>query len=85
MAKATNKLHSKDLRQIGFTNDQHISLALDILDRRELRSLDKGSAMALLKQIKNDPFKYVRDENWRPVAERAGAPALARRGLEPGK
>ncbi|QIL75215.1 RtcB family protein [Hymenobacter sp. HDW8] len=69
MAKATNKLHSKDLRQIGFTNDQHISLALDILDQRELRRLDKGSAQALLQEIKNDPFKYLRDENWRPLAE----------------
>ncbi|MCR5886569.1 RtcB family protein [Hymenobacter sp. J193] len=69
MAKATNKLHGKDLRQLGFTDDKQISRALDILDQRELRRLDKGSALALLREIKADPFKYVRDQTWRPLAQ----------------
>ncbi|QDA61487.1 RtcB family protein [Hymenobacter jejuensis] len=70
MAKATNKLHSKDLRQLGFTDEATISLALDILDQRQFRKLDKGSAQALLQEIQTDPHKFVRDEDWRPLAQK---------------
>ncbi|MBC6989459.1 RtcB family protein [Hymenobacter sp. BT491] len=70
MAKATNKLHSKDLRQLGFTDEAAISLALDILDQRQFRKLDKGSAQALLQEIQTDPYKFVRDEDWRPLAQK---------------
>ena len=69
MAKNTTKLHGKDLRQLGFTDDRLISRALDILDQRELRRLDKGSALALLRDILADPYQYLRDPVWRPLAQ----------------
>jgi tRNA-splicing ligase RtcB len=64
-----NQLRGNDLRKIGYPEGPAINRALDVLAQREFRKMDKGSALALLKQIKEDPFKYVRDENWRPVAE----------------
>ncbi|MBD2770031.1 RtcB family protein [Hymenobacter sp. BT664] len=64
-----NQLRGNDLRKIGFPEGPVISRALDVLTQKNFRKMDKGSALALLKQIKDDPFKYVRDENWRPVAE----------------
>jgi len=64
-----NQLRSNDLRKIGFPEGPVIGRTLDVLAQRDFRKMDKGSALALLKQIKDDPFKYVRDENWRPVAE----------------
>jgi tRNA-splicing ligase RtcB len=65
----STQLRGNDLRKIGFPEGPAITRALDVLAQKEFRRLDKGSALALLKQIKDDPFKYVRDENWRPVAE----------------
>ncbi|HEX8507116.1 MAG TPA: RtcB family protein [Hymenobacter sp.] len=64
-----NQLRGNDLRKIGFPEGPAIGRALDVLAQKEFKKMDKGSALALLKQIKDDPFKYVRDENWRPVAE----------------
>src|SRR6476469_5461730 len=64
-----NQLRGNDLRKIGFPEGRVITKALDVLAQKEFKKMDKGSALALLKQIKDDPFKYVRDENWRPVAE----------------
>ena len=64
-----NQLRGNDLRKIGYPEGPAINRALDVLAQKEFKKMDKGSALALLKQIKDDPFKYVRDENWRPVAE----------------
>ncbi|HEX8330356.1 MAG TPA: RtcB family protein [Hymenobacter sp.] len=64
-----NQLRGNDLRKIGFPEGPAIGRALDVLAQKEFKKMDKGSALALLKQIKDDPFKYVRDENWRLVAE----------------
>jgi tRNA-splicing ligase RtcB len=64
-----NQLRGNDLRKIGYPEGAAINRALDVLAQKEFKKMDKGSALALLKQIKDDPFKYVRDENWRPVAE----------------
>ncbi|WP_426062210.1 RtcB family protein [Hymenobacter sp. B1770] len=64
-----NQLRGNDLRKIGFPEGPAIGRALDVLAQKEFKKMDKGSALALLKQIKEDPFKYVRDENWRAVAE----------------
>ncbi|ALD20655.1 RtcB family protein [Hymenobacter sp. DG25A] len=66
---ASQKLRGNDLRQLGYPEGRAIGMALDILDQKQFKKLDKGSALSLLKQIKDDPFAYVRDETWRPLAE----------------
>ena len=64
-----NQLRGNDLRKIGYPEGPAIGLALEVLAQKEFKKMDKGSALALLKRIKEDPFAYVRDENWRAVAE----------------
>ncbi|SNR61065.1 RtcB family protein [Hymenobacter mucosus] len=66
---ATTKLRGNDLRKIGYPEGRAITLALDILDDRQLKKLDKGSALALLQKIKEDPYAYLRDSLWRDLAK----------------
>ncbi len=69
-----NQLRGNDLRKLGFPEGPVIGRALDVLAQKEFRKMDKGSTLALLKQIKDDPFKYMRDENWCVVAEPCPSP-----------
>ncbi|SHL03172.1 hypothetical protein [Hymenobacter psychrotolerans] len=62
---ATSKLRGNDLRKIGFPEGRATTLALNILEDRQLKTLDKGSALALLQKIKADPYAYLRDSLWR--------------------
>jgi tRNA-splicing ligase RtcB len=66
---ATNKLRGNDLRKIGYPEGKATNLALDILEDRQLKKLDKGSALALLQKIKEDPYSYLRDSLWRDLAQ----------------
>ncbi|GAA4050560.1 RtcB family protein [Hymenobacter glaciei] len=66
---ATLKLRGNDLRKLGYPEGRPITLALDILEDRQLRKLDKGSALALLQKIKEDPYAYLRDSLWRELAK----------------
>ena len=79
-----NQLRGNDLRKLGFPAGPVIGRALDVLAQKEFRKMDKGSTLALLKQIKDDPFKYVayatKTGAWWP----SRAPALARGGPKRG-
>jgi tRNA-splicing ligase RtcB len=66
---ATQKLRGNDLRKIGYPEGRAIGLALDILEDRQLKKLDKGSALAMLQKIKADPYAYLRDSLWRELAK----------------
>jgi tRNA-splicing ligase RtcB len=66
---ATPKLRGNDLRKIGYPEGRATTLALDILADKQLRTLDKGSALALLQKIKDDPYAYLRDSLWRELAK----------------
>jgi tRNA-splicing ligase RtcB len=66
---ASSKLRGNDLRKIGYPEGRATTLALDILDDKQLRKLDKGSALALLQKIKDDPYAYLRDSLWRELAK----------------
>jgi tRNA-splicing ligase RtcB len=66
---ATQKLRGNDLRKIGYPEGRAITLALDILEDRQLKKLDKGSALATLQKIKEDPYAYLRDSLWRELAK----------------
>jgi tRNA-splicing ligase RtcB len=66
---ATLKLRGNDLRKLGYPEGRAITLALDILSDRQLSKLDKGSALALLQKIKDDPYAYLRDSLWRELAK----------------
>jgi tRNA-splicing ligase RtcB len=66
---ATSKLRGNDLRKIGYPEGRAINLALDILEDRQLKQLDKGSALATLQKIKEDPYAYLRDSLWRELAK----------------
>lgn len=66
---ATQKLRGNDLRKIGYPEGRATTLALDILEDRQLKNLDKGSALALLQKIKADPYAYLRDSLWRELAK----------------
>ncbi|TVT39485.1 RtcB family protein [Hymenobacter setariae] len=66
---ATLKLRGNDLRKLGYPEGRAITLALDILADRQLSKLDKGSALALLQKIKDDPYAYLRDSLWRDLAK----------------
>jgi tRNA-splicing ligase RtcB len=66
---ATLKLHGNDLRKLGYPEGRATTLALDILADKQLRTLDKGSALALLQKIKADPYAYLRDSLWRELAQ----------------
>ncbi|QNH63653.1 RtcB family protein [Hymenobacter sediminicola] len=66
---ATSKLRGNDLRKIGFPEGRATTLALNILEDRQLKTLDKGSALALLQKIKADPYAYLRDSLWRELAK----------------
>ena len=52
-----NQLRGNDLRKLGFPEGSVIGRALDVLAQKEFRKMDKGSTLALLKQIKDYPFK----------------------------
>ncbi len=66
---ATPKLRGNDLRKLGYPEGRATTLALDILTDRQLSKLDKGSALALLQKIKDDPYAYLRDSLWRELAK----------------
>ena len=66
---ATSRLRGNDLRKIGFPEGRATTLALNILEDRQLKTLDKGSALALLQKIKADPYAYLRDALWRELAK----------------
>jgi tRNA-splicing ligase RtcB len=66
---ASLKLRGNDLRKIGYPDGRATTLALDILADKQLRTLDKGSALALLQKIKDDPYAYLRDSLWRELAK----------------
>jgi tRNA-splicing ligase RtcB len=66
---ATPKLRGNDLRKLGYPEGRATTLALDILTDKQLRTLDKGSALALLQKIKEDPYAYLRDSLWRELAQ----------------
>jgi tRNA-splicing ligase RtcB len=66
---ASLKLRGNDLRKIGYPEGRAIGLALNILEDRQLKTLDKGSALALLQKIKADPYAYLRDSLWRELAK----------------
>lgn len=63
------KLRGNDLRKLGYPAGRATTLALDILADRQLSKLDKGSALALLQKIKDDPYAYLRDSLWRELAK----------------
>jgi len=65
---ASPKLRGNDLRKLGYPEGRATTLALDILADKQLRTLDKGSALALLQKIKDDPYAYLRDSLWRELA-----------------
>lgn len=65
---ATPKLRGNDLRKLGYPAGRATTLALDILTDRQFSKLDKGSALALLQKIKDDPDAYLRDSLWRELA-----------------
>jgi tRNA-splicing ligase RtcB len=80
---ASPKLRGNDLRKLGYPEGRATTLALDILADRQLRTLDKGSALALLQKIKDDPYAYLRDSLWRELAQEF-VPAPSRSvGLNP--
>ena len=66
---ANPKLRGNDLRKLGYPEGRAITLALDILEDRQFSKLDKGSALALLQKIKDDPYAYLRDSLWRELAQ----------------
>lgn len=66
---ATPKLRGNDLRKLGYPEGRATTLALSILADKQLRTLDKGSALALLQKIKDDPYAYLRDSLWRELAK----------------
>jgi tRNA-splicing ligase RtcB len=66
---ASPKLRGSDLRKLGYPEGRATTLALDILEDKQLRTLDKGSALALLQKIKDDPYAYLRDSLWRELAQ----------------
>jgi tRNA-splicing ligase RtcB len=66
---ASPKLRGNDLRKLGYPEGRAITLALDILEDRQFNKLDKGSALALLRNIKDDPYAYLRDSLWRDLAK----------------
>jgi len=66
---ANPKLRGNDLRKLGYPEGRAINLALDILEDRQFNKLDKGSALALLQKIKDDPYAYLRDSLWRELAK----------------
>ena len=82
MAKPT-KLHGSDLRKLGYPEGNAINLALDILEDRQLSKLDKGSALALLRKIKEDPYAYLRDSLWRELAKAFVPDPSGKVGLNP--
>jgi tRNA-splicing ligase RtcB len=66
---ATLKLRGNDLRKLGYPEGRATTVALNILEDKQLRKLDKGSALALLQKIKDDPYAYLRDSLWRELAQ----------------
>jgi tRNA-splicing ligase RtcB len=54
------KLRGKELKRIGFTNDQAISLAINLVSKKYKRS-DKPEALELLKKINIEPESYLDD------------------------
>ena len=52
------KLRGKELKRIGYTNHQAISLALNLVSRYCKRS-DKVAVLELLEKINHDPEKYL--------------------------
>ncbi|OUJ70241.1 RtcB family protein [Hymenobacter crusticola] len=78
-----NKLRGNDLRKIGFPEGKSINLALDILEDKQLKKLDKGSALALLQKVKADPYSYLRDSLWRDLAKEFISDSNRSVGLNP--
>jgi tRNA-splicing ligase RtcB len=54
------KLRGKELKRIGFTNDQAISLAINLVSKKYKRS-DKLEALELLEKINIEPESYLDD------------------------
>ncbi|SMB98430.1 protein of unknown function UPF0027 [Hymenobacter roseosalivarius DSM 11622] len=79
----TKKLRSNDLRKIGYPEGRVIGLALDALADKQLKTLDKGSVLALLQQIKADPYAFLRDPLWREVAQELVPQPSREVGLNP--
>jgi tRNA-splicing ligase RtcB len=80
---ANPKLRGNDLRKLGYPEGRATTLALDILTDRQFSKLDKGSALALLQKIKDDPYAYLRDSLWRELAKEFVPDPSRAMGLNP--
>ena len=61
------KLRGKELKRLGYTSDQAISLALRLSGMYFKRS-DKVELMETLERIKNNPESYIKDPVWVELA-----------------
>lgn len=62
------KLRGKELKRLGYTSDQAISLAINIVSRHFKRS-DKVELMETLEKINLQPEEYLRDPVWGELAQ----------------
>ncbi|QGY42194.1 RtcB family protein [Maribellus comscasis] len=62
------KLRGKELRRIGFTSDQAIALAINLVSRHCSRS-DKPEVIDLLERIHLSPRKYIDDQRFGELAK----------------
>lgn len=61
------KLRGQELKRLGFTNDQAISLAINLVSRHFRRS-DKPEILEMLENINMSPGKYLNDPVWGELA-----------------
>lgn len=61
------KLRGQELKRLGFTNDQAISLAINLVSRHFRRS-DKPEILETLENINMSPGKYLNDPVWGELA-----------------
>ncbi|MCA1759098.1 MAG: RtcB family protein, partial [Bacteroidales bacterium] len=62
------KLRGKELKRIGYTSDQAISLAINIVSRHFKRS-DKVELLETLEKINLQPEIYLKDQVWGELAQ----------------
>ena len=84
------KLRGKELKRIGFSNDQAISLAINMVSQKYKRS-DKPEALDLLEKINIEPESYLDDPVFgdlakllsnKKVDKKKKQPALKKSALE---
>lgn len=77
-----NKIRGKELKRIGFTNDQAISLAINLVGKKYKRS-DKVEMLKLLEKINLEPENYLEDTDFGELAKLLSEKTVATKKKQP--